>query len=214
MKKNESFALNASIVQSRLGLCAAALAGTAAAVPSVQATVITNNVNAVVPATFAGIYLNFVTGQVGTSGGGTPGFDFNPYLSGANLAFYWGPAASGNGGVASGGVYSNLTFGSVVSAASTFQSTPGAGANFLSAGTHILGFRFLNEATSATNFGYLTISNGGATGFPATVLSYSYENNGGGITVVPEPETTALLTIAALALGGVGLRQWRRQQAA
>ena len=83
MKNNQPQKLTPAVVNRRLGLCAAAFAGTAAAVPSVQATVVTNNINASVPATFAGIYINFQTGQVGASGAATPGFDFNPYLSGA-----------------------------------------------------------------------------------------------------------------------------------
>ncbi len=214
--------LDSSTIQSRLALCAAALAGTAAAVPTAEATVVTNNTPFVVPATLSGIYLNFLTGVAGASAAGTPGWDFNPYLQSAssNLGFYWSqtPAAS-SGGVATSaanGSYLNLAPGTTVSGASVFSQaiTLTAGNPFLSAGTHILGFRFFNEATSAINYGYLTMTNGGANGFPATITSYSYENNGGAITVVPEPSTTALLALTALVLGAVGVRQWRRQQAA
>ncbi|MEP6821139.1 MAG: PEP-CTERM sorting domain-containing protein [Chthoniobacterales bacterium] len=219
-KKN--ITLNASSVQSRLALCAAALAGTAAAVPTAEATIITNNTPFAIPATTAGIYLNFLTGVAGASAGATPGWDFNPYLqtSSGNLGFYWAqtPAAS-SGGVATSaatGSYLNLAPGTSISGASTFSQAIGltAGNPFLSNGTHILGFRFFNEATGVINFGYLTMTNGGANGFPATITSYSYENNGGAITVVPEPSTTALLALTALVLGAVGVRQWRRQQAA
>jgi hypothetical protein len=90
----------------------------------------------------------------------------------------------------------------------------GTSPNYTTAGTHILGFRFLNEATGVTNFGYATITTGSGTGFPVTINGWSFENNGGPITVVPEPSTMALLSAAALVLGALGLRQWRRQQAA
>lgn len=217
MKTNTTIKLNPSLVTGRLGLCAAALAGTAAAVPSADATVITNNTQYVVTNTFAGIYLNFVTGVAGATPAGSPGWDFNPYAAtGGNLQFFWPTApASSFGGVSSAGVYSNLSAGAVVSAGSTFITTATATSpNFNVAGTHILGFRFFNEATSAINFGYLTIVSGGAGGFPATITSYSYENSGAAITVVPEPSSAALLSLAALALGAVGVRQWRRRVAA
>ncbi len=214
MKNNKSQKLNATVVNGRLGMCAAALAGTAAAVPSADAVIITNNTPFSIPATFAGIYLNFQTGVAGITPAGSPGWDFNPYAAGGgNLSFFWN---TGAGGVGSGTTYTDLTLGTVVSAGSTFITTPGVGPSFLTTGTHILGFRFLNEATGATNFGYLRLSVNGPTGFPATITGYSYENNGGAITVapVPEPATTALLAIAALVLGAAGVRQWRRQEAA
>ncbi len=218
-KKNTS--LNASSVQSRLALCAAALAGTAATVPNADATVITNSTPIVVPATLAGIYLNFLTGVAGASAGSNPGWDWNPYRQNAgNLGFYWAPTpANSSGGVASSaatGSYLDLAPGATVSGASIFSQviTLAAGNPFLTSGTHILGFRFFNEATQAINFGYLTVTNTAPNGFPTTVVSYSYENNGGAITVVPEPSTNALLALTALVLGAVGVRQWRRQQAA
>ena len=218
----KSITLDSSSVQSRLALCAAALAGTAAAIPSADAVVVTNNTPFVVPATLQGIYLNFLTGVAGASAAGTPGWDFNPYLqTGGNLGFYWAqtPAAS-SGGVASSaatGSYLNLAPGATISGASIFSQviTLAAGNPFLTSGTHILGFRFFNEATSAINFGYLTVTNTATNGFPTTILSYSYENNGGAITIpVPEPATNALLAVAALALGAVGVRAWRRRQSA
>jgi len=220
MKTNPAPKLNAALVSKHLSMCAAALAGTAAAVPAVEATVVTNDINLPVPATFAGVYLNFQTGATAATGAALPGFDFNPYAAtGPLLAFYWGPAADGGGGVGSAGMFTDLSVGAVVSSASSFLATaPGASAsaNFRTTGTHILGFRFLNEATGVLNYGYLRISTTATTGFPATVLSYSYENNGGAITVapVPEPATNALLAVAALVLGAAGVREWRRQAVA
>ncbi len=216
MKKLQS--LDSSSVQVRLGMCAAALAGTAAAIPqNAEAVVVTNSFNMAVPQTLQGFYLNFLTGAAPTAP--ATGWDFNPYSNGGTLAFYWNPTpAASNGGVGSGTTYSDLTLGSMVSSASTFIANTGTAAtvNLRSTGTHYVGFRFFNEATSAINYGYAVFSLVGTTGFPATLVSYSYENTGGAITVtaVPEPSTNALLAIAALALGAMGVRAWRRQSAA
>ncbi len=221
MKKNTL--LNSSSVQSRLALCAAALAGTAAAIPSAQATVITNNTAIPIPANTAGVYINFVTGQTGTSAGAVPGWDFNPYSSSGVLGFYWSTDLAGSlrgAGVATdatSNLYANLAAGTTVSSSSPFTSAiQGTSANYRGTGTEILGFRFVNESTGTLNFGYLTITTIGSTGFPATITSYRYENNGGAITVaaVPEPSTVALLTVTALTLGAAGVRNWRRQHAA
>ena len=219
MKSNKLISIDPNSVNVRLGLCAAALVGTAAAIPQdVDATVVTFNPSASIPNTFAGIYVNFVTGQIGSPAAAVPGFDFNPYSSGGTLSIYWGPAANGAGGVTTAigsNIYADLAAGATVSSASPFSNlASGTNPNYLTAGTHILGFRFLNDATGIINYGYATLQTGGGTGFPATLISWSFENNGGAITVVPEPSTVALLTISALALGALGLREWRRQRAA
>jgi hypothetical protein len=219
MKKETVLNLDPSSVHVRLGMCAAALVGTAAAAPNVEAAIITFNTPIVVPPTLAGIYVNLGTGATGASAGATPGWDFNPYAASGltTLGFYWAPG--GAGGVASGTTYLSLSPGTVVGPASTFTNVilGTAGSPYLMTGTHILGFRFVNEATGATNYGYLTMTNtggGSPNGFPTTILRWSYDNTGAPITVVPEPATAALLSIAALVLGAVGLRQWRRQRAA
>lgn len=219
MNPQKATLLNASSIQSRLGLCAAALAGTAAAVPSAEAVVITFNVNASVPMTFAGLYINFANGTITGSPTGNTGWDFNPYSNTGPFAIYWSSSTI-NAGVTTGPgstTFADLAIGTVVGPSSNFSNEPGVGTspNFTTAGTHILGFRFLNEATNATNYGYVTINSGSTgTGFPITIQGWSFENSGGAITVVPEPSTTAMLTAAALVLGAFGLRQWRRQRAA
>jgi hypothetical protein len=220
MKTRKSTVLNA-YTQTRLALCAAALTGAAGGVSTANGSIITFNTPASVPQTFSGLYINFLTGSITPSP--AAGWDFNPYaLASGDFGIYW---AGGTTGIAAGvtiapgsTTYADLAFGSVVGSSQNFSnalgSANGTAPNFRTAGSHILGFRFLNETTGATNYGYATITTGGGTGFPVTVQSWSFENNGGPITVVPEPSTQALLSVAALALGALGLRQWRRGQAA
>ena len=215
MKKKNIIQLDSSAVHVRLGMCAAALVGTAAAVPDADATIITFNTPIPIPATFAGVYVNLGTGAFAPNP--ITGWDFNPYQQPSlNLGFFWASTTQ-HGGVASTttGPYLNLPIGTVVSSGSTFSTTAAAtDPNYLQTGTEILGFRFFNETTTAVDYGYLRMSTTASNGFPATILSWSYEDNGGPITVVPEPSTVALLTISALAAGAIGLRKWRRQCAA
>lgn len=198
----------------------AVLTVTAATLPSAQAVIVNSGaVNIAIPNTADGIYLNFVTGSIGTTGAAVTGYDWNPYGSGTSgLLFFWGGAGSANAGVATtaNGPYLVLATGSVVGPAATY-SLAANGANnetaaFKAGVNGYLGVRFLNEATSLTTYGYVHLQTTGALGFPATILDYSYETSGAAITVVPEPTTTALL--GAMALGAVGVRQWRRRKTA
>ncbi|MBS0660243.1 MAG: hypothetical protein JSR82_18635 [Verrucomicrobia bacterium] len=210
-------------VQARLGYCALAAAGAAVApVPQAEASIITFTPNLTLPATTAGVYINFLTGATGTSAASVSGWDLNPYLAsgGTRLGFYWNPSpASSNGGVATAGQYTDLSIGTTISGASTFINTIAATNNFLTAGQHVLGFRFFNESTSTINFGYavFNMTAGATNGFPATLVSYSFENTGGAITytpaAVPEPGT-AVTGLLALALGAGAVRNWRRRQTA
>ena len=216
MKKTTLLKIDPSSVQVRLGMCAAALAGTAAAVPSAQATIVTFSTPIVIPNDFTGTYINLATGA--NDPGQPAGWNFNPY-NGGNLSFYWsGAGASQNMGVSTGSgssVYADLALGTVINASSNFTAaTAGTNPNFLTTGIHILGFEFVNSNTSAVNFGYAFIQTTASTGFPTTILSWSYEDTGAAITVVPEPSTTALLTVSALVAGALGVRAWRRQRAA
>jgi hypothetical protein len=220
MKSKSSPALDSSSVAVRLGMCAAALAGVAAPVADANAVVVTTVASIPVPNTFAGVYINFLNGATGITPAAVPGWDFGPYGGGTTVNFFWPstPAAS-SGGVASAtaGPYSLLAPGAVISGASTFAVTTVSAATvpFQTTGPHILGFRFYNEATSAINYGYLTMTNTAPSGFPATITGWSYENSGGAITVaaaVPETSTTAMMALGALALGALNMRRLRRQQ--
>jgi hypothetical protein len=219
MKTKKLLSVHPSSVHVQLGLCAAALAGAAVGVPqAARADVVTFNGPFDVPQTFSGIYIDLATGLVTGTPTGNPGWDFNPYSNGGSFAIYW----EGTPGIAAGVLtgpgsmmYADLGPGAVVGPGSDFSNllqVPNATDNFIPAGNHILGFRFFNEGTNAVDYGYVTITSSGPAngGFPITVQSWSFENNGGSITVVPEPATVALLTLSALALGAVGMRRWRK----
>jgi hypothetical protein len=205
--------LESSQVALRLGLCAAALAGIAAPVTDANAVVVTFSTPIPVPATFAGVYINLLTGANAPTTGAVPGWDFGPWGS-TTLNFFWA-SASGAGGVG-GTTYTDLPTGTVISGASTFltSASAAAAAPFQATGTHTLGFKFFNESTAAINFGYLTLTSTGPLGHPAVVTGWSFENSGGEITVaaVPEASTTAMLSLGALALGAMNLRKLRRQR--
>lgn len=212
--------LDPSMVASRLGMCAAALAAAAAPMSDAQATVITFSTPINVPSTFDGIYVNLLTGGTGATGAAIVGWDFNPYNSGSALSFFWRSTPSQASGVAgtTTGPYLDLADGAVVSSASVFAQTTAAAATaaFQTPGTHTLGFRFYNENTSSVNYGFMSLTSGGANGFPLTINGWSFEDSGAAITVttgvVPEPATSAMLTLGALALGAAQMRRVRRQQ--
>ncbi len=201
-----------SKVASRLGLCAAALVSTIAMAPA-QAVVVSFTTPVPVPNTFDGVYLNFVTGASGTTGASAPGWDFNPYSSGTALSFFWSATPQQASGVASTttGPYTALTVGSTVSSASTFAQVTAAAATaaFQNTGIDYLGFRFYNESTASLNYGYLAYQSTGSNGFPGTILGWSYETSGAGITVaaIPEPSTYAMFALGVLALGAMKLRR-------
>lgn len=212
--------LDPATVAKHLGLCAAALAGAAAA-PDANAVVVTTfaNTNIILPAALGGIYINLLTGATGPNSS-LSGWDMNPYLTVSGLGIYWNqtPTAS-HGGVAAStiGPLLSLAPSTVVSVASTFTNSIGAagGSPYRTTNDNILGFRFWNETTSAINYGYMMMSTTATNGFPATITGWAYENNGGPITVplaVPEPATGVMLSMGALVLGAVHLRRLRRQR--
>jgi len=172
----------------RMRLVVATLAATAGIVATAHAEVVNFDTPIVVPNTFSGIYLNLLTGANGSSGTSVPGWDFDPYNSGFELAFFWnGIPAGSNAGASTtvSGPYLDLPEGAIVSSASTFTTLKANGqtAAFQSAGTHILGFQFFNESTNIVNYGAMTLTAGSATGFPLTITSWSFENSGGPFTV-------------------------------
>jgi hypothetical protein len=225
MNTHPTLTLDPSTVAMRLGMCAAALAGVAAA-PEANAAVVTFSTPITIPANTAGIYINLLTGGTATLGSAIAGWDFNPYLAnaGANLGFYWNPTPAtprAAGVIAAGapvtGPYLSLAPGSVISAASNFTSAINAtvASAYLTSGTNTLGLRFFNETAGITNYGFMSITTAVGTGFPARINGWSFETNGGAITVpggaVPEP-SSLMLSVGALALGASQLRKVRRQR--
>jgi hypothetical protein len=199
-------------------LHAVALSAVGGVVSVASATVVTFSTPIPVPNNFDGIYLNLATGNFATSGGSSPGWDFNPYNSGTALSFFWNntaPSVSGGVGVAPTGAYSVLSEGDSISAASSFSNGTAAAntLGFQPAGTRYLGFRFYNEATASINYGFMSLTSAGSNGFPLTIQGWSYENSGGAITIpaVPEPGTSLMLAMGALALGAMRLRKSRQQ---
>ena len=74
--------------------------------------------------------------------------------------------------------------------------------------------RFQNEALGIQNYGWMLINSGATSGFPASIVSYAYENDGGQILAgaVPEPSTYAMFGLALAA--GFAVRGWRNRRSA
>lgn len=173
---------------------AAVLAASALMVAShgAMAAVICNagTVPFTIPVNIDGIYINFITGTTGTSGGAVPGYDFDPYSGSSGLNFYFGGGADvNNGAVFNGTTYPVLANGTMIGAASTFSGTTADASMtaWRAGGTGFLGVRFTNENTGVANFGWVNITTTAGTGFPATVNSYCYDNTGGNIMAGTTP---------------------------
>lgn len=193
MNKKNSKKLNLNRKSGRAALVAlvAAASMTLGSASAYAAVVCGPGANIPVPATFSGVYINFVTGTATPTTAGSPGWDFGPWGA-ANLNFFWAsaPANSSGGVTLDTTTYAKLPAGATVSAASTFITSAAAAATAgYQAGntTDYLGLRFFNEATSAINYGWALITTTAATGHPATVVQYCYQNDGSAITTGTTP---------------------------
>ena len=135
-------------------------------------------VNLDAPATTTGIYLNWLDGSTCIASCTAANYMFNPWNSGG-LTFFW-PHAS-DACVASGGSCTVLSSGAVIGPASTFGQSNGL--NFRPGVNGYLGFSFLNTNTATVNYGYVHMTTTGATGYPATIVQYVYDNSGAAITI-------------------------------
>jgi len=132
-----------------------------------------------------GLYINWLTGATCStaSGGGcnvSQAWDFNPY--GTSLTFYWGGSiADTSFCVWDGTACTPLASGATIGPASSFGS--GSATLFQAGGTLYMGFSFMNTNTATVNYGYAKLTTTGATGFPATLNEYWYDNSGAAITI-------------------------------
>ena len=150
--------------------------------------------------------------QGASSGSSFTGYDIDPY--GTTALEFYSPTGSAVVGTAAAGATS-LALGTTISSTSGFVTSVATGPAFDTIGTEFLGLRFKNDTTAGTDYGWIEFVTTSATGFPATIVGYAYNNTTGGsiavgqITNVPEPGTTAALGLGALALGAVSVRRLR-----
>lgn len=200
---------------STTGVAAIATVVAFSVISSVDAAVVSSGpVNITIPGVPPGVFLNVVTGQVGTSFTGVPGADVNLFGFGTTLTVS-GPVVNGaqspTGGfarlndglnvanLASGVVIGNLPnmFWQTVNAGIT--TTSPAGSTFvLNSTNNYAGFRFLNENTGQVHYGYLRLSIG-ATLATRSIIEYAYEDVAGASILVPAPSALALLGAAGIA---------------
>ena len=145
-------------------------------------------VNLPITANLDGLYLNVVTGV--SANATVAGWDFNPFLAGGNLAFFSSnTAANVNALVGVGTVITPLMPGAVVGPASTYATvgTVGTAAtSFRATGTSFAGFRFQNEANgNAVHYGYAQLTTTAATGFPAVLVRFVWDNTAGTPVTIP-----------------------------
>ena len=181
-----------------------AAAAAATLVGAANAAIVTWNCNLVIPNNIDGQYINVETQVAGSAAGLVAGWDLNPYGT-STTAMSWFAAAAPSGcvmGLGQGGTtnaVASLSFGTVVSSASTFGNT----ASSVTAGGWVLnaancfGFRFLGaDALTHYGFGRMTI---GATMGVRTLNFVSFESTVGvGYTHLPAPGAIALLGLVGL----------------
>lgn len=184
-----------------------------AAAPEALAQVVTYSGPPIaIPQSIDGLYINVVTGAVGS--GGVAGWDVNVYSNSPALAF-WAPATGGY--VGSSNEVSLLTPGISIGPSNPFLTAPNIGGGYRSTAFQTgvvasFGISFLNEATGAIHYGWVDLSTGANAGFPASVLSYGYEATPGTpvtIITIPEPSTFALILSAVAAAGAFVFRRRR-----
>jgi len=210
----------AAAFEEKLHLRAAAYASIAGAilsgpaVPNLRADIVyTGMVNISVPNNNDGVYINFVTGLTGSTGSLVPGWDFNPFNDTTGLAFYG--EATPQGILASAlGINApaiRLNAGDPISSGAQYNQFFTSAINFRTGGLGYVGLRFMNESTGALNYGWALISTTSGDGFPATIVSYAFENTGQGILAGAVPEPSPIVLLGIFAAGAVAVRALRKR---
>jgi hypothetical protein len=204
--KNPKFLLDARFASAAAVACGVALVG---AERHADAHIVWSGIiNINIPSTSDGVYLNVVTGQLGSSGSSVSGWDVNPY-SGAGLEFF----ASAGGGFVSGlgtdaSLVDNLAFNTLIGSGQAFSSgaagieSSGSTRFHFSSSQNLVGFQFVNEATGSTHYGWMRLQLWNGPGLqPRAIVEYAYETEAGvGINagLIPAPGAMALLGMAGL----------------
>lgn len=187
---------------------ALAVATSSAIVSSVDAAVITWNLNLDIPATDAGMFINIEQQVYGTSPDMNAGWDLNP--NGANALIFGGTTAHGTWMMVDPATgwdsASSFNPGVVVGSGYLFKALPGGNVIFGNGpglwkenANNIFGFRFLNSQNQVRyGYGVMYI---GATALERRLVSLSYETSGLSIVAVPAPGAVALAALAGLAGG-------------
>lgn len=187
---------------------ALAVATSSAIVSSVDAAVITWNLNLDIPATEAGMFINIEQQVYGTSPDMNAGWDLNP--NGANALIFGGTTAHGTWMMVDPATgwdsASSFNPGVVVGSGYLFKALPGGNVIFGNGpglwkenANNIFGFRFLNSQNQVRyGYGVMYI---GATALERRLVSLSYETSGLSIVAVPAPGAVALAALAGLAGG-------------
>ncbi|MBL8298757.1 MAG: hypothetical protein JNN30_10480 [Rhodanobacteraceae bacterium] len=164
------------------------------AAPAMAASVCNPSAELAIPATTEGFYINLLTGVSAPTEGGAPGFDFNPYAAASTapsgqLRFYWGAAATGNGGVVSSGDrYAVLSPGDSIGPNQLYSRaaiTGDVSAWQTGVTRGYLGLRFRNEQSGQINYGWIQLSTSTGLGFPVTVHGWCLDDSGAAV-VIPD----------------------------
>lgn len=198
-------------ISSRLDRHFVVAAAAVAVAGAANAAIVTWNINAAIPANLDGLYINVAAQTSGTTGGAVAGWDINPY--GATSLSFFASATAPNPSTTyvrtqSSGGPSSLAVGTVIGGSSTYAnstsaviSATGVGSNGWALNSiNYFGFRFNPGSTAGVvRYGY-GVMQVGATAASRTLLSISWEDSGGSITVtaIPAPGAIALLGVAGL----------------
>jgi hypothetical protein len=200
-------------VFARIGRHAAALGPAvclASTAPAADAAVVLRSGLSIdIPSTDAGLYLNVITGETGTTLFTNPaGWDVNLFGSISLFAYTPPQAIPGGGAYVGSGVQFNFmfhSFGVSVGPSDSFTGTgvvaPNLSSPFTlpSVGQYGIGFRFFNEATSAVHYGFMYLELGNTLGGqPRRLLGYYYESLPGVALNLPGPGATLMLLLPGL----------------